>query len=270
MFVKATVARVLLLFFLGALKVQAVDIIAHRGASHDAPENTMAAFKLGWQQGADAVELDVHLTRDGRLAVIHDDNTKRVAGLGKKVAEQTLAELRALDAGKWKGKEWIGEKIPALDEVLTAIPAGKRLVIEVKEGPEAVPPLSDAFKRSGRKPSEIVIIGFSFETMKAARKEFPDTPVYWLAGFDARKQAAGEEPTLEELIRKAVDARFDGLNLSYKWPINGPFAKKVKDAGLELYVWTVDDLALTKELAAAGVDGITTNRPGWLRQKLAE
>ena len=245
-----------------------MDIIAHRGASHDAPENTLAAFKLGWQQGADAVELDVHLTRDGQLAVIHDDNTRRVAGLGKKVAEQTLTELRALDVGKWKGKLWFGEKIPVLGEALAAIPEGKRLVIEVKEGPEAVPALSDAFKRSGRAPSEIVVIGFSFEAMKAARKEFPDTTVYWLAGFDARKQAAGEEPILEELIRRAVDARFDGLNLSYKWPINGPFVKKVKDAGLKLYVWTVDDPALARELAAAGVDGITTNRPGWLRGKL--
>jgi len=256
------------LFIICDLNSDAMDIIAHRGASHEAPENTLAAFKLGWHQGADAVELDVHLTRDGQLVVIHDDNTKRIAGLDRKVADQTLTELRALDAGKWKGKEWTGEKIPVLDEVLAAIPEGKRLVIEVKEGPEAIPPLAEAFKRSGRKPAEIVIIGFSFDAMKAARQQFLDTQVYWLASFDAKKQAAGEAPTLEELIQKSVEARFDGLNLSYKWPINGPFVKKVKDAGLKLYVWTVDDPALAKELVAAGVDGITTNRPGWMREKL--
>jgi glycerophosphoryl diester phosphodiesterase len=106
--------------------------------------------------------------------------------------------------------------------------------------------------------------------MKAARETFPDTQDFWLAGFDAKKQAAGEAPTLEEMIRKSVEARFDGLNLSYKWPINGPFVKKVKDAGLKFYVWTVDDPDTAKELVAAGVDAITTNRPGWMRQMLAK
>jgi glycerophosphoryl diester phosphodiesterase len=253
---------------LGSLETQAVDIIAHRGASHDAPENTLAAVKLGWQQGADAVEIDIHSTKDGQIVAIHDDNTRRAAGVDKKVAAQTLAELRTLDAGRWKGKQWAGEKIPTLDEVLAAIPVGKRLVIEVKGGLEDVPSLAKAFKQSGRKPDEIVIIGFSFEAMKTAREELPETQVYWLASFDGKKQGIGEAPTLEELIRKAVAARFDGLNLSYKWPINAPFVKKVKGAGLKLCVWTVDDPALAKELAAAGVDGITTNRPGWLREKL--
>src|SRR5687768_11164412 len=77
----------------------ATEIIAHRGASADAPENTITALKLGYEQGADAGELDIHVTKDGHLAVVHDADTKRVAGVDRKVADQTLAELRRLDVG---------------------------------------------------------------------------------------------------------------------------------------------------------------------------
>src|SRR4051794_19310515 len=78
-----------------------VEIVGHRGASHDAPENTVAAIKLAWKQKADASEFDVYLSKDGKIVVIHDGTTKRTAGVAKKVIDQTLAELRELDAGKW-------------------------------------------------------------------------------------------------------------------------------------------------------------------------
>src|SRR4051794_20206839 len=103
-----------------------MQIIAHRGASHDAPENTLAAVRLAWAQHADAVEIDVHLTRDGRLAVIHDPDTQRTAGIPQLVTETTLADLQRLDAGAWKGASFAGEKIPALEDVFALVPAGKR------------------------------------------------------------------------------------------------------------------------------------------------
>ena len=93
------------------MTAHAVEIIAHRGASYDAPENTVAAFKLGWKQNADAVELDIWLSKDGKIVCLHDDNTKRTAGVDKAVADQTLAELRMLDAGSLKGTKWKGEKL---------------------------------------------------------------------------------------------------------------------------------------------------------------
>src|SRR4051794_3938882 len=99
-----------------------VEVIAHRGASHDAPENTLAAIKLAWQQEADAAEFDLHLSRDGKLVVIHDADTRRVAGVDKRVAEQTLAELRRLDVGAWKGPRFAGERIATLEEVLATVP----------------------------------------------------------------------------------------------------------------------------------------------------
>src|SRR5687767_10257607 len=87
-----------------------MQFIAHRGASHDAPENTLAAVRLAWAQHADAVEVDVHLTRDGRLAVIHDPDTQRTAGVARVVAQSTLAELQLLDVGRWKASRFAGEK----------------------------------------------------------------------------------------------------------------------------------------------------------------
>ncbi|MFV2065815.1 MAG: glycerophosphodiester phosphodiesterase family protein, partial [Pirellulales bacterium] len=97
-------------------------IVGHRGASHDAPENTLAAFQLAWQRGADGVEGDFYLTSDGHIVCIHDADTERVAGEKLIVAESTLADLRQLDVGAWKGERWRGEKIPTLEEVLATVP----------------------------------------------------------------------------------------------------------------------------------------------------
>ncbi|MEW6306614.1 MAG: glycerophosphodiester phosphodiesterase family protein, partial [Verrucomicrobiota bacterium] len=105
----------------------AVEIIAHRGASYDAPENTMASVKLGWKQKADGVEIDIWLTKDGKIILLHDENTKRTTGVDKKVHEQTFDELRRQDAGSWKDPKFKGEKLPTLDEVLKTVPKGKRL-----------------------------------------------------------------------------------------------------------------------------------------------
>src|SRR5262245_12288077 len=108
-------------------------IVAHRGASADAPENTVAAFKLGFEQGADYAETDLRLSKDGQIVLIHDDNTKRTAGLDKKVREQTLEELRRLDAGSFKGEKWKGEPIPTLEEGLATVPKGKGIFLELKD-----------------------------------------------------------------------------------------------------------------------------------------
>ena len=94
---------------------------AHRGASARAPENTLAAFGAALEDGAELVELDVHLTRDGRLAVIHDAETQRTTGTAGVVAELSMSELRRLDAGRHKGPQWAGEQIPELGDVFAAV-----------------------------------------------------------------------------------------------------------------------------------------------------
>src|SRR4051812_40827625 len=181
-----------------------VEIIGHRGASYDAPENTMASFRLGYEQGADGVELDIHLTKDDKTVVMHDYDTARVGGSTNKIADSTLAELREFEIGRW-GK-WTNanfhEKIPLLSEVLPIIPAGKKLFIEIKTGPEIVPALVEVLKEAKAKPEQLIIITFSFESAIAAKKMLPQMKTYWLVGY-AKDKATGKFPDLKETIAKA-------------------------------------------------------------------
>ncbi len=245
-----------------------MDIIAHRGASHDAPENTLAAFKLGWQQRADACELDIWLTKDGRLIVSHDENTKRATSVAKKIAGSTLAELRELDAGSWKDPKWKGEKLPTLAEVLALIPDGKRLVIEIKCGVEGLPELERDLKASGKPAAQLVLISFHHDVCAQAKKLFPKISVLFLASFKQDKASGNWTPTPDSLIAKAKAAGLDGINLSFKGPLDAEFVRRTHAAGLKFYVWTVDDVAIAKRLLAVGADGIATNRPGWMREQL--
>ena len=246
----------------------AVEIVAHRGASHDAPENTVASFRLGWQQQADAGELDIRLTKDRQIVVIHDADTKRTTSASGLVASRTLAELRTLDAGSWKGSPWKGERLPTLSEALATIPDGKRMFIEIKCGPEVLPVLEGVLNASGKTPRQLVLIGFKYGTMAQAKQRFPKLTVYWIVGHGRDKETGLGPPSLNEMIDRAKTARLDGLDLSSKFPIDAAFVARVKSAGLQLHVWTVDDSSLAARLAAARVDGITTNRPGWLREQL--
>jgi len=245
-----------------------VEIVAHRGASFDAPENTLAAIKLAWEQKADASEFDVFLSKDGRIVVSHDPNTKRVAGVDRKVVDQTLAELRKLDVGGWKGAKFAGERMPTLDEMLATVPAGKRVFIEVKCGPEIVPELDRVLKASGLKSAQAAVIAFNADVIAAVKKALPDLKAYWLVTLSPKK---ARPRTAEELIKKAKEIGADGLDVSADPKVlTKEFGAKVKAAGLALSVWTVNDVELARQMVAAGAESITTDRPGWLRQALAK
>ncbi len=261
-------STILALLIMTASSALAVEIVGHRGASFDAPENTLASFKLGYQQNADGDELDIYLSKDGKIVVMHDANTGRTSGVTNNIETQTYRQLSRLnvgDWGKWKGKGF-KEKIPLLSEVLKVVPPGKRLFIEVKCGPEVLPELGRVLRRARTRPEQTVLIGFNYETMRQAKAVFPERQVLWLAEADKKTKIY---PPIEELIEKARAARLDGLDLNSGFPIDAEFVKKVHDAGLKLYTWTVDKPEVARKEVAAGVDGITTNRPGWLRGQLA-
>jgi glycerophosphoryl diester phosphodiesterase len=251
------------------LPLGAVEIVAHRGASFDAPENTVAAAKLAWKQGADAVELDIHLSKDGGLPVMHDANGKRTAGRDAALTALTLAEITALDAGTWKDAKFAGEKVPTLEQMLATTPRGKRTFIEIKVGPEIVPALEEALKRSKTTEKNACLISFNYETLKAAKQRIPNFECFWLVNRPNTDPKKKRTPTLDELIADCKAAKLDGLDLNFNWPLDAAAVKKIRDAGLKLHVWTVDDPAVAKKWTALGVDGITTNRPGWLREQLA-
>jgi glycerophosphoryl diester phosphodiesterase len=245
-----------------------VEIVGHRGASFDAPENTVASFKLAWEQKADAAELDLYLSKDGKIVVLHDANTKRVAGVDKKVVDQTFDELRTLDVGKWKDAKFAGEKIPSLEEMLATVPPGKRVLLEVKCGPEVVPELDRVLKANKLKPEQTPVIAFNADVIAAMKKARPDIPAYWLVTLAPKK---AKPRTAEELITKAKEIKADGLDLSADPAVlTKEFAQKVKVAGLKLYVWTVNDIDLAKQMIEVGAESITTDRPAWLREQLGK
>jgi glycerophosphoryl diester phosphodiesterase len=247
----------------------AVEIIAHRGASADAPENTIAAFKLGFEQHADAGEIDIHLSKDGKIVVIHDADTKRTAGVDRRVVDQTFDELRRLDVGgfgEWAGRGF-SEKIPTLDEVLALVPKGRQIYIEIKCRNEVMPALEQSLKRCGLTPEQTVIITFHHEVAQEAKRRFPNRAVYWLHGYSQDKQT-GRYPNLDDVIERGKQAKVDGLNLNHNFPLDEAAIRRIKAAGMKCYVWTLDDPVKARQLIAAGVDGITTNRPGALRQQI--
>ena len=243
----------------------AVEIIAHRGASHDAPENTISSVTLGWEQGADAVEIDVHLTCDGEVVAIHDPTLLRTTGKDAPVSEANLAQIRKLDAGIWKGAAWRGERVPTLAEVLSTVPAGRRLFIELKETPGLVPALKRVVQAAKAvQPGQIVLISFDGVALAEAKRALPACSALFLADT-----SDGTPERLEELIVFCHAEGFDGLDVSAGWPIDETMVARLRTEKLELHVWTVNDVARAQQLAQAGVNGITTDRPGWLREQLA-
>lgn len=257
------------LFGRGAGTIEGMEIIGHRGASHDAPENTLAAIHLAWEQGADAVEVDVHMSRDEQIMVIHDAHTRRTAALRKRVKDQTAAELAKLDAGRWKSPEWTGERIPLLRDVFEHIPAGKRFFIEVKCGEGFIPAFEALRKQWKGMAERLVLIGFSFELMKAVKEAFQELEVCWIVEFRRSLKTGRWTPDKGKVLEKTLRAGLDGIDSSAKGPLTAGWLSEVKKAGLSYYVWTVDKPQTAQRLIEAGVDGITTNRPGWLRERLA-
>lgn len=243
------------------------EIVAHRGASSDCPENTIAAFNEAWRQGADAIEGDFRLTADGRIVCLHDKTLKRTTGDRTSVDAITLAEVRELDAGLWKDVRFKGERVPTIDEVLAVVAPSKRIFIEVKTGPEMVIPLLAAINRSEIAQEQVVVIAFDAEVIRALKKERPGVRAFWLSTF--KEKASGFEPSIDELIATARDVRADGLGVkALPEVVTRDFVEEARGVGLEVHVWTVDDPNVARQLCAAGVRSITTNRPEFLRTSM--
>ncbi len=236
-------------------------IIAHRGASCLAPENTLAAVELAWRLGADAVEVDVYLTRDERIVAIHDETTERTAGTSLEVAATHSSDLRQLDVGRHKHPRFAGERIPFLEEVLGTLPSGRQLFVEIKCGPAILSPLAETIAQSGKR-SQIVLLGFDLDTMKAAKQMMPETLACWLC--DKRVFVSYGR----SLAERAKACGLDGLDVHWSG-VTRRFVRAVKALGLRLYVWTVDDPAQAIRLQTLGADGITTNCPHRLRRHIA-
>lgn len=243
-------------------------IIAHRGASHDAPENTIAAFKLAWNQGADGVEGDFYLTKDREIVCVHDVTTKRTAGQTLKVVKSTLAELRQLDVGSWKGNQWHDARIPTLDEVIATVPEGKTLFIEIKCGPEILPALKRTLAKSKLQPDQTKIISFDKMVIAETKRQIPQLKALWLTEFKTDKKTGVVSPSAKKILAMLEKIGADGVNCNAHTIVDQKFMQTLRTSHKEVHLWAVDDVVTAKRLLPLGVDSFTTNRAGWLKQQL--
>lgn len=231
-------------------------VIAHRGASGYAPENTLAAFQLAVEQGADMVELDVHLSRDGEVVVIHDDRLERTTDGHGLVGSATLAELRRLDAGAWRGAQFTGQRIPTLDEVLAWAHGRTRLAIEIKNGPYFYPDIEAkvaALLARHAMLDQALVISFDHHALRRLRAIDPriTTGVLYAA-----------RPVDPVALASACGAAVLEPHWSYVTPED---VQRAHAAGLRVVAWSTSAPDVLQHLIASGVDGIATDHPDLLR-----
>lgn len=235
-----------------------MEYIAHRGASAVAPENTLASVKLAWEVGADAVEVDIHLTGDNKIVVSHDSNTKRTSGEDYIIRQTDSPKLRRLDVGSFKDSKYKNEKIPFLKEVIRTIPVNRKLVVEIKCKSEVLPFLKKIVSSSGKK-EQLIFIAFDWQTIADTKKMFPSNKCYWLSSN--RNDVMSRMSSLQ-------GSGIDGLDLHFSI-IDEELVGIAKKSDLEVLAWTVDDPAEAKRLIGLGIKSITTNKPDWLKSALS-
>lgn len=237
-------------------------LIAHRGESLDAPENTLVAYKMAVERGF-GFECDVYLSKDGRVFTFHDSNLTRTTGGAnkKKCADAMWAgELEKVDVGswgKWKGSKFAGIRPALLEEVLALARDGRQIYVEVKTGPEIVPFIKDVFmKQSKATPKNALFITFNEATCKALKAAMPDYRVYWLVSPKKGTPLA----TAGGIIAKLKELGVDGVDCHYKPDIvTEEYVRSIRSAGYEFHVWTVDKLTDMLEAFRRGVQSVTTN-----------
>ena len=250
-----------------------VDVVAHRGSSGAAPENTLAAVELALDQKADVVENDIQRTADGALVIMHDTTLARTTDVEQvfpdrapwNVRDFTLAEIKRLDAGSWFAPEFTGERVPTLEEWVDAVGRQAGMLLEAK-APELYPGIETDIDKELRslpvftqalRADEVVVQSFNHAWLRGYKDLAPDVPVGLLF--------AGGPPSEAQLADAATWA--DQAN-----PALGDMTEATVDQihgyGLETHVWTVNGGQDMRRAISWGVDGVITNYPQVLREIL--
>ena len=245
-----------------------MELIAHRGASHDAPENTLASFALAWEQDAYGIETDVRLTRDGEIVCMHDPTTGRTGGDDLVVCDSSLAELLGLDVGAWKGAKWVGETVPTIEQVLAGVPGDKRILIEIKCGCEILGPLARTLERGPVSEDRIEVLCSDEEVLAGIRRELPEVKTVWLTAY-RRASGGGWSPSHDVIAATLERTGAHGLGSMAHESVDAGPVSLLRRAGLEINIWTVDDPVEAERFRMLGVDLLTTNRPGMIREELS-
>lgn len=233
-----------------------VEIIAHRGSSKAAPENTMAAVNKAIEEGADWVEIDVQETADGQVVVFHDSDFMKLAGVNLKIWDATIADLKDLDIGSWFGAEFKEERVPTLGEVLSACKARIGVIIELKyyghdeRLEQRVVDIVEAHDMA----SHVAVMSLKADAVNKMRALRPDWKLGQLLSVSAGKLQSVEADFL------AVNARFADRNS----------IRTARRSSKDIYVWTVNDAATMSIMIGRGVDGLITDKPALARSVLQQ
>ncbi len=240
--------------------------IAHRGASGPglAPENTLAACEKALQIGVDMLEIDVHATRDGQIVVLHDaalDRTTNGTGL---VADLLGEEVHQFDAGRWFSADFVGERVPLLEDVLDLARNQAVVLIEIKADgiAERVLQVIEAANAVER----VVVQAFNPQTVQRLNLLAPTLPTALLVG---QLPTTPSRVRARRLVRQVLQVGANALAMWYA-ALTPPFLEEMRQRGIAVWAWTVDEDIAMRDLATMGVQGIITNRPDQLNQVLDE
>ena len=227
-------------------------IIAHRGASSDAPENTTAAFEAAISQAADMVEIDLRWSADNEPVIVHDATVDRTTNGSGSVAALRLEELRRLDAGSWFGRRFAAERVLTLQEALAIL--GPRIRLNVELCGDVPPPAGFTARlmrlvEDARLPEEPIFSSFEFSLLAAVRAEHSDArvaPLYRAPGPVALRRVLELRPYAAHPRRNLVTP---GL------------MRRLRAGGVRVHAWTVNQSSEARRLLRLGVDGIFTDHP---------
>ncbi len=241
-----------------------IKVIAHRGDSFHNPENTLSAFRSGINKGADLIELDSHATKDGVLITLHDNKLDRTTNAPRifgrtdvLVSQMPWEQIKGLDAGSWKDPKFTGEPLPTLEDSLRVIQDGSVTLLERKSGSALAH--TKLLERLGYTQS-LVVQSFDWDFLAAMKTWLPSARLAALCG----------EEVTPERIADLKRARIPIAVWNHE-KVNPEAVTLFREAGLEWWVYTLDEPEQWSRLVELGANGIITNKPGelaeWLKQK---
>ena len=224
--------------------------LSHRGESDDAPENTLAAYKLAMERDSDGIELDIRLTADGEAACVHDETIERVSDVRLAVSDSTLAALRQY------------HPVPLLSEALAVLKPGKQMQIELKGPWPQLQPVKAVLDRRGGDRKGLALSSFEEETIRAAADVFPELPRLLLTDLTRR---FGRFPAPEQVVACLHSLRCTGISFLATAEADASFVEALHRAGMRVVCWGVRSDELGLAMARIGVDAMTCNHAVALR-----
>lgn len=240
------------------LNKENILVVAHRGASGYAPENTLSAMKKAMEMQADMSELDAQETADGKIILLHDNTTKRTGKKDLNIWELNYSDLKDIEVGEWFSEEYKGEPIPTLKEVIDLVKGKMKLNIELKANKHEKMLAERSLKvvMDNDFLDQVVFTSFKFDEIRKIRAINKEAKVGYIFG---------KLPQDVDVFSEDIDL----LSANYK-TVDADFMKKAKAAGMEVAVWTVNKPEDMKRMIEIGVDQIITNYPDILRKVLGE